>query len=296
MSGSGWRVTLTCTRAEAEAIPFADEAFADLDTPPTLLTDEPDPARPDDWRLHAYFAEHPEPEWLARLSALAPSSGAVPVVEALPETDWVTASQAGLEPVRAGRFRVATPDYRDGRRPGEIGLLIPAGLAFGTGQHATTAGCLRALSRLAQSHRFERILDVGTGTGVLAFAAQRLWPSARIVASDIDAVAVAVARGNARVNAVRLGRGAGRLELLVADGMAGPRMSGPHDLIIANILAAPLITLAGPMTRALAAGGVVILAGLLDSQATQVGAAYRTRGLHNVMTSGGEWPTLVLRR
>ncbi len=291
----GWKVTLPCTRAEAEAIPFAEEAFADLDAPPTLLTDEPDPARPDDWRLHAYFAEAPEPEWLLRLVALTSSRGGAPVVEPLPATDWTTLSQAGLIPVRAWRFHVATPAHAHERRPGEIGLVIDAGLAFGTGQHATTAGCLRALSGLARAHRFANIVDLGTGTGVLAFAAHRLWRRARVTASDIDPVAAAVARDNARANGVLLGTGAGRVTVFAAAGMADRRLRGPYDLVIANILAQPLVELAPRVAAALAPQGFVVLAGLLDSQATRVTAAYAARGLRCVATSGGEWPTLVLR-
>lgn len=296
MSAS-WRVTLPCTRAEAEAIPFADEAFADLDAPPTLLTDEPDPARPDDWLLHAYFAEEPEPEWLTRLAALAPTRGATPVPEALPETDWVTLSQAGLEPVRAGRFHVATPLHAHRRRPGEIGLVIDAGLAFGTGQHATTSGCLRALSLLAKTYRFDNVLDLGTGTGVLALAAARLWRRARVTASDIDPVSATVARANARTNAVPVGTGTGRVDVFAAPGMEDRRLRAraPYDLVIANILAQPLIDLAPRITASLSPGGFVVLAGLLDTQSVKVQAAYAARGLRRVATSGGEWPTLVLR-
>ncbi|QXQ04946.1 50S ribosomal protein L11 methyltransferase [Sphingosinicellaceae bacterium] len=296
-NSGGWRVTLHCNRAEAEAIPFADEVFADLDSPPTLLTDEPDPGRPDDWLLHAYFADQPEPEWLARLSAMAPGSIAAPQVERLPDTDWVTLSQAGLEPVRAGRYHVATREHAHRLRPGEIGLVIDAGLAFGTGQHATTAGCLSALDRLARSHRFENIVDLGTGTGVLAFAAALTWRRARVTASDIDPVAAVVARANARVNAVSLGVGTGRVDVFAAKGLNDRRLRqrAPYDLVIANILAQPLVELAGSIAGALKPGGFVVLAGLLDSQAAKVTGAYAARGLKRVATSGGEWPTLVLR-
>jgi ribosomal protein L11 methyltransferase len=294
----GWKVTLPCTRAEAEALPFADDVFADLDQPPTLIADEPDPAQPDDWRLHAYFADEPEPEWLARLVAMAPARGASPMVEKLPDNDWVTLSQAGLTPVSAGRFHVATRAHAHERRPGQIGLVIEAGLAFGTGQHATTHGCLRAIDRLADAHRFANILDLGTGTGVLAMAAAKRWRRARVTASDIDPVSVAVTRANVRDNGLSLGIGVGRIEVFTATGMADARLvrRGPYDLIAANILAAPLVDLAGPVSAVLARGGYLVLAGLLDSQAVRVAAAYASRGLKSVSTSGGEWPTLVLRR
>lgn len=293
-----WKVTLNCTRAEAEALPFAEDAFADLDQPPTLIADEPDPHAPDDWRLHAYFAGEPEPEWLARLAAMVPARGGAAVVERLPDSDWVTLSQAGLAPVSAGRFHVATAAHAHERRPGQIGLVIEAGLAFGTGQHATTHGCLAAIDRLARANRFENILDLGTGTGVLAMAAARRWPRARVTASDIDPVSVTVTRDNVRANALRLGIGEGRIEVFAAVGMADARLvqRGPYDLIAANILAAPLVALAGPVSAALARGGYLVLAGLLDCQATRVTAAYAARGLRRVATSGGEWPTLVLKR
>lgn len=294
----GWKVTLACTRAEAEALPFADDAFADLDQPPTLIADEPDPAQPDDWRLHAYFADTPEPGWLSRLAMMCPARRGEPLVERLADTDWVTLSQAGLAPVSAGRFHVATRAHAHERRAGQLGLVIEAGLAFGTGQHATTHGCLAALDRLARAHEFATVLDLGTGTGVLAMAAAKRWRRARIVASDIDPVSVAVTRANVRSNGLLPGRGSGRIEVFAAPGMADARLvqRGPYDLIAANILAAPLIELAAPVSIALARGGFVVLAGLLDTQAARVTAAYAAHGLRRIHSSGGEWPTLVLRR
>ena len=224
--------------------------------------------------------------------------GAAAAVERLADEDWTTLSQAGLEPVNAGRFYVSTRAHAKRRKPGQTGLVIEAGLAFGTGQHATTSGCLVALDRLARSRRFDTILDLGTGTGVLALAAHRTWRYARVVATDIDPIAITVARANARVNAVPLGLARGCLEFFAADGMHDGRLSAraPYDLICANILAAPLIALAGDIGTALAPRGVVILAGLLDTQVREVTAAYAARGLRKLMTSGGEWPTLVMRR
>ncbi len=295
---TSWKVTLPCTRSEAAAIPFVDELFADLEAPPTLLIDEPDPGRPDDWRLHAYVAEAPDAALLARLAALVPARRGTPVVVALPDDDWTTLSQAGLAPVSAGRFHVATRAHAHERRPGQIGLMIEAGLAFGTGQHATTSGCLAALDDLGRRRRFGNILDLGTGTGVLAMAAAKRWRRARVTASDIDPVSILVARANARANGVRLGTARGALDLFAAAGMHDRRLGvrAPFDLIVANILAAPLIDLADAVTRALAPRGVVVLAGLLDTQARAVTAAYAARGLRRAATSGGEWPTLVLVR
>jgi ribosomal protein L11 methyltransferase len=296
-----WKVTLPCTRAEAEALKDDISPLAWLDFPPVLMTSEADPARPNEWRLDAYFSEKPSAEMLGFLSSLAPSAGgATPSVEEVEDSDWVTLSQAGLEPIHAGRFFVHTPLHRDARPAGTIALEIDAGRAFGTGQHETTSGCLIALSRFKDGGAsFGNILDLGTGTGLLAFAALRLWPAARATASDIDPVAIEVAAENAAINGVRLGRARGQAELAVAAGMEHPRLKAraPYDLVIANILAGPLVDLAPSVAAAVAPGGRLLLAGLLDHQAERVAAAYRREGL---MLTGrierGEWPTLVMRK
>ena len=296
-SPTTWRVRLPATRAEAEALPFANP-WPDAAEPPTLLTDEPDPARPDDWTLDAYFSAPPTAADIAELHRLVPSAppGCADVAP-LADADWVTLSQSGFAPVRAGRFVVHAAAHAAAVRPGDIGLAIEAGLAFGTGQHFTTRGCLVALDALARRHRFRRIADLGTGTGVLALAAVRRWPTARVVAADIDPVAVSVARANLRANGVRTGRGPGAIDLVVAAGASHRRLRGPFDLIAANILAAPLIAMAAPVAAALAPGGVLVLAGLLTSQARRVAAAYTARGCRLIArTDHGEWPTLVLCR
>lgn len=297
MSGDTWRVRLPCTRAEAETIPFVDD---DTPDPPTLLTDEPDPARPDDWVLDAYFTYEPDAAAVARVEALAPSAAAgSAVVERLGDADWVTLSQAGLEPVRAGRFLVHTRTHAGARRPGELSIRIEAGLAFGTGQHFTTRGCLAALDALGRRHRFANALDLGTGSGVLAMAIVRRWPRARVIASDIDPVATRVAGENLARNGIRRGRIRGAVELVSATGMNHPRLRqrAPYRLITANILAGPLIAMAGPVARALAPGGTLILAGLLTHQAKAVAAAYTARGCRVAARHDfGEWPTLVLRK
>src|SRR3954468_18281110 len=296
-----WKVTLPCTRAEAEGLRDDISPLALLDVPPVLMTSEADSSQPDSWRLDAYFAEPPSPDMLAHLAALVPSAaGATPVVERVEDRDWVTISQAGLEPIRAGRFFVHTPQHRGEAPAGCIALEIDAGRAFGTGQHETTAGCLEAISRMkAQGLAFSNILDLGTGTGLLAFAALRLWPAARAAGSDIDPVAIDVAAENAAINGVRLGRARGPVELAVAAGLGPGRLKAraPYDLIIANILAGPLIELAPSVAAALAPRGRLLLAGLLDHQAQAVAGAYRREGL---MLTGridsGEWPTLVMRK
>ena len=292
-----WRVSLDCTRAEAEALPDASDLFPDAGNPPVLVADEPDPAEPDHWRIHAYFDRQPGWDELKALERLAADSD--PVIERLDaSTDWVTVSQAGLDPIRAGRFFVHTPTHYKDRPAGAISFEIDAGLAFGTGQHATTAGCLAALDKLERDGaRFTNIADIGTGTGLLAFAALALWPEAKAIATDLDPVAVEVSRDNAAINGVPLGHGAGELLLAVADGMDSAMLTAraPFDLIIANILAGPLIELAPDFAKAIAPGGTIILAGLLDTQADAVAAAYETLGIKLTDRGSGEWAVLVLK-
>jgi len=287
-----WRVTVPCTRAQGEAVPDADDLFADSQVPPVLVADEPDESRPDDWLIHAYFEHDPSGDEIASLTNLG--SGP-PQIEKLHEQNWVAMSQAGLQPIRAGRFTVHTPTYPpDANR---INFEIDAGLAFGTGQHATTSGCLEALDKLERDGaRFTNIADIGSGTGLLAFAALSLWREAKCIATDIDEVAVAVARENAAINRVKLGHGPGELLLAQADGMDSALLAAraPFDLIIANILAGPLIDLAPPFAAALAPGGTVVLAGLLDTQADAVARAYQSLGMALSERGTGEWPVLVL--
>jgi ribosomal protein L11 methyltransferase len=288
-----WRATLPCTRAQAEALPDAGDQFGEV--PPVLVADEPDPAKPDDWLLHAYFDHEPSAEELAALFRL----GSGPAnIEQLGEDDWVTMSQSGLEPIRAGRFYVHTPTHRGTAPHDSIRFEIDASLAFGTGQHATTAGCLEALDRLERDGRqFTNIADIGTGTGLLAFAALALWPQARCIATDIDSVAIDVARDNAAINGIALGHGPGELLLVVADGMDSPMLAAraPFDLVVANILAGPLIDLAADFAAALAPDGALLLAGLLDSQAGDVITAYEQRGLSLAHRGAGEWPVVAMQ-
>jgi ribosomal protein L11 methyltransferase len=207
-------------------------------------------------------------------------------------------SQSGLEPIRAGRFYVHTPTHRGTAPRNSIRFEIDASLAFGTGQHATTAGCLETLDRLERDgRRFANIADIGTGTGLLAFAALALWPQARCIATDIDSVAIDVARDNAAINGIALGHGPGELLLVVADGMDSPMLAAraPFDLVVANILAGPLIDLAADFAAALAPDGALLLAGLLDSQAGDVIAAYEQRGLSLAHRGAGEWPVVAMQ-
>ena len=304
-----WRVSLDCTKAEAEALPDAGDLFPDADAPPVLVAEEcraqavrgtaehgTDPKQPDTWRIHAYFDREPGWEELKALEALAADSD--PVIEQLDAaTDWVRVSQQGLEPIRAGRFFVHTPTHYKDRPAAAVCFEVDAGLAFGTGQHATTAGCLAALDKLEREGKsFANIADIGTGTGLLAFAALALWPEARAIATDIDPIAIDVSRDNAAINGVPLGHGPGELLLAVADGMDSAMLAAraPFDLLIANILAGPLIELAPSFAEAIAPGGTIILAGLLDTQAEAVAAAYEALNITVIDRGTGEWPVLVL--
>jgi ribosomal protein L11 methyltransferase len=296
-----WKVSFPCTKAEAEAIQDEVALFTGLDSPPVLMSSEPDPDRPEEWRLDAYFDREPDGGMLQLLRQLVPSAGsAEPLVERLGNEDWVTLSQAGLEPIRAGRFFVHTPAHRHEVPQDAVALEVDAGRAFGTGHHETTTGCLLALDRLKEEGvNFDNIVDLGTGTGLLAFAALKLWPSARVAASDIDPVSIEVTEENAAINAIALGEGPGEVELAVCPGLEHERLRtrAPYDLIIANILAGPLINLAPSVAAALQAGGRLILAGLLDSQAEAVAEAYRGEGLTaSFSIVRGDWPTLVMRK
>ena len=214
-------------------------------------------------------------------------------VEEIPPTDWLAATYEAFPPVRIGRFHVHGSHDRSSVPIGAIGLCIDAATAFGTGEHETTAGCLTALQQLARRRRFRNVLDMGCGSGVLAFAAARLW-RAPVLAVDVDPEAVRVARINARAN--RVGEW---VTTLAAEGYADRRVrrSGPYDLIIANILARPLMAMAPDLAANLAPGGVAVLAGLLNGQQAQVLAAHRLQGLSlAARLPMGEWPTLVIRK
>ena len=210
----------------------------------------------------------------------------------------MTVSQQGLEPVVAGRFYVHTAANKGLVPKGAKVFQIEASRAFGTGSHATTEGCLWMLDGLKQAGaRFDHIADIGTGTGLLAFAASHLWPRAMVTASDIDPVSIEVTRDNAVANHVRLGFQQGAVSLCVASGTdhALIQRRAPYDLIIANILAGPLIELAPSFAAILRTGGTLILAGLLDIQADEVARSYRRFGFRlSGRRDNGDWPCLRL--
>ena len=244
------------------------------------------------WEVGGYFLE---PPMGATLDLLAAAFGARPfAVSELPEIDWVAKVRRELSPVEAGRFYVYGSHDADKVPTGRIALQIEATVAFGTGHHGTTLGCLRAFDRLAQEGFMPaRVADIGCGTAVLAMAAAAILPDAVVIASDIDEVAVDVARANTAINGL-----SDRVICLEAAGFAHDRIAaaGPFDLVFANILKGPLIGLAPDMAVHIGKGGIAILSGLLVVQAEAVQAAYVLNGFElHAREDIGEWSTLVLR-
>ncbi len=245
------------------------------------------------WEVGAYFLEPPDG---VMLEVLATAFGAKPfALSELPEVDWVAHVRRELSPVDAGRFFVFGSHDADKVPPGRVPLQIEATVAFGTGHHGTTLGCLLAFDRLlSEGWRPAKVADIGCGTAVLAMAAAAVLPEALVIASDIDRVAVDVAEANVAINGLE-----GRVECLEAAGLDHPRLraAAPYDLIFANILKGPLIQLAPSIAESLATGGRAILSGLLVVQAEAVTEAYIGAGLRLESRNDiGEWSTLVLQK
>jgi ribosomal protein L11 methyltransferase len=251
--------------------------------------------RPDGrWDVTVHFADAPDQALLRQVVANAAGNDVAATVafDTVEAKDWVKASLEDLVPVPAGRFVVHGAHDRARIPANKLGIEIEAALAFGTGHHGTTRGCLLLLDHVLKFRKPKRVLDLGTGTGVLAIAAARALHRA-VLASDIDAPSVKAARANARMNGV-----GNFVEVIRATGLAAPAFAkaGPFDLVLANILANPLRQLAGPMSAHLAPKAFVILSGLLNHQAASVVAAYRARGLvplRHLKTEG--WSSLLLR-
>jgi ribosomal protein L11 methyltransferase len=251
---------------------------------------------PGSWRVVSYFRASPDKNALRALVAAAAGAAAGKALnfERLAAKDWVSESLAGLKPIAAGRFIVHGAHDRARVPVNRIGIEIEAALAFGTGHHGTTRGCLQAIDRLGKSSGLakpRRILDLGTGTGVLAIAVARSLRR-RVLATDIDADAVRVARENAKLN------GVGPLvEVVKANGLAAPaiRSRAPFDLVVANILLGPLQRLASSLTKVVAPGGNLVLSGLLTAQADAALSAYRALPLERRIEIDG-WTTLILKR
>ncbi|MFP7675323.1 50S ribosomal protein L11 methyltransferase [Marivita sp. S0852] len=242
------------------------------------------------WEVGSYFLEAPDDVALALLAA---AHGAKPfVVSELPETDWVAKVRRELVPVHAGRFYVYGSHDAETIPDGVEPLLIEAAMAFGTGHHGTTQGCLRALDRLIEAGVVcHNVVDIGCGTAVLAMAAARTWPKT-VLASDMDQIAVDVAEANVAANGLD-----GRVHCLQAAGFDAKLLhdSAPFDLVFANILKQPLIDLAPDMAAHLADSGFVILSGILNEQADEVVSVYAQNGINLWHREEiGEWTTLTL--
>ena len=285
------RLYITTTEKKADVAlalmtdAFEEEGYAIA----TMEIDE----KNDIWEASVYMFRPDEADIHARFAALleADFPGIEIKREVLPDIDWIAKSLEGLKPVRAARFVVHGSHDRGKVRAGEIAIEIDAGQAFGTGHHGTTAGCLEVISDVMRTRKVKRVLDLGTGSGVLAIAARKLAP-VTVLATDIDPIATRVARENVRLNGIASG-----VALETAPGFHSTAFGrhGPFDLIIANILARPLMRMAPQLAAQLAPQGDVILSGILASQRWKVLAAYNGAGLRHVRTIWREgWVTIHL--
>jgi ribosomal protein L11 methyltransferase len=289
-NGASHVLRLACDERRARAI--ADifvETFDPAETAAAAF-EEPDGAT---WAVEVYFADPPDEtavrELVAAVSDAATAQAAR--LEQIARQDWVQNALAGLRPVRAGRLVVHGSHDRGRLRANDVGVEIEAALAFGTGHHGTTLGCLQMLDGIVKRRRPQRVLDVGCGTGVLAIAAARLLRQP-VSCGDIDPVAVETARANARANAA-----GAYVRPVVASGLRHPALVGQYDLIFANILARPLRLLAPSLAAAAADGAELVLSGLLARDAPGVLSAYRGQGFalaRRIDIDG--WATLLLRR
>ena len=248
----------------------------------------------DVWEASIYLMADEEAEVHERLSAMLAEDFSSLAIEreVIPDIDWIAKSLEGLTPVRAGRFLVHGSHDRDKVQVNDLAIEIDAGQAFGTGHHGTTAGCLEMIADVTRAEQPRNALDLGTGSGVLAIAVRRLVPIP-VLATDIDPIAVRVAKENARRNGIVSG-----IEFRVAPGFHSTAFGkyGPFDLIIANILARPLMKMAPQLVANLSGGGSVILSGILASQRWKVIAAYNGAGLKHVRTIWRNgWVTIHLR-
>jgi ribosomal protein L11 methyltransferase len=283
MSAPLWKASVSLTK-EAASNAAAVLQLAPPEPQAVLIAEDPfGPSA----TVEALYDTPPDADFLTRLIGQTVS------VEPLPDQDWIRQSQLGLPPVHAGRFFLYGAHDAGEVPPGPIPIRIEAGLAFGTGHHETTTLCLTALSLLGRGRRFENVLDLGCGTGVLAIAAAKLWFKP-VLASDIDRVAVDVARDNARTN-----RAGPLVQAIMAEGFDHPaiRAQAPFDLILANILAGPLTKMAPALAAALAPGGIAVLSGLLRDQENLVLSPYRAQNMVlKKRLRAGPWSALVLEK
>lgn len=295
-----WKIAVHAPRDAVQNALVAHEDALGWDPEIVLSGSEIAEDRPEEWVLEAWLARKPTRQDKAAVAGLFGGNPPKLAIEKLAPIDWVTLSQQDVRPIRAGRFHVHTPDFPALEEPAIVDFTIPASQAFGTGQHETTAGCLAMLDEMKRRGVIARNLaDIGTGTGLLAFAAMALWPRALATASDIDPVCAGVVAENAAANSVPLGSGPGTLAMAIAAGMDDALLQAraPYDLLIANILAGPLIELAPDFARATLPGGNLLLSGLLETQEPGGRAAYRRAGFRLAARMvRGDWSILWLRR
>ncbi|HYM17302.1 MAG TPA: 50S ribosomal protein L11 methyltransferase [Micropepsaceae bacterium] len=278
-----WKASITLPKDQAPDVVALFELAPP--TPQAVLVAE-DPFGPEA-TVEALYPTTPDAQLLSRLVGRPVS------VEPLPDQDWIRSSQEGLPPVRAGRFFVYGAHDEGKVPPGAIPIRIEAGLAFGTGHHETTTLCLLALSKIARATKPRSVLDLGCGTGVLAMAAAKLWRG-RVMASDIDPIAIETAQANARENGVEP-----LIRFAVADGTSNPAIQAqaPYDLVVANILASPLTKFSSAIAALLEPGARLVLSGILRSQENLILSYYTAHGLKlSERLREGPWSALVLRR
>jgi len=294
-----WKLTAYAPKLTVQAALLAHDLIDDWDFELVIAGREEAEDKPDDWVLEGWYPRKPGKPEKSALAGLFEDGAPAITIEELPPQDWVTLSQHNAPPIRAGRFHVHTPDYP--ADAAAIDFVIPASQAFGTGQHRTTAGCLEMLGAIKASGGVARnVADIGTGTGLLGFAALALWPRALCTITDIDAVCTGVVEENARLNGLTLGPKPGEAVMIVADGMNNPllQLRGPYDLLIANILAGPLVSLAPDFAKAVSPGGSLLLAGLLagEQEAAVKRAMHRAGFRMAARLQRGDWAILWLRR
>lgn len=296
---TSWKLTAHAPKRVVQAALLEHDEIEEWDFDLVIAGREVAEDRPDEWVLEGWYPRKPGKAQKAALAGLFDGEAPDITIEELPDEDWLEISQQGTQPIHAGPFHVYTPGFEP--EPDAINFIIPAAQAFGTGQHQTTAGCLAMLAHLkAQGVTARNIADIGTGTGLLAFAALALWPGARATGSDIDPVCAPVVEDNAELNAIPLGAGPGAMTMVIADGMDDPllQLRGPYDLLIANILAGPLVELAPAFAAATAPGGNVVLSGLLaGAQEAAVRRAYIRAGFRPAARlQNDDWAVLWFRR
>lgn len=286
-----WRVDF---RVPANAVPPLEQAFEDIALATSCFEEDEAAAV---WSVQVLLSEKPDAADIRRRIKSMGLNGATPpepVIAELKPDDWQIALERDFPPLMVGRFFVHGAHAKARRPLYAIPLQVEAGMAFGSGEHATTSGCLLAIDRLARLRRMTRVLDMGCGSGILSIAAAKRWRRASVLAVDVDRVAAAVAGRNARVNQV--GRA---VRVIAADGYKAAlvKRRGAYDLILANILARPLAKMSRQLAANLARGGVAVLSGLLSSQEALVLAAHRAQGLRLVARIRRDgWNTLVMTR